>query len=501
VAATTGLWSVLKTGNSWTDEGKILDLNDQPTSVVEDANGNLLVGMNVNGLFAISFQKDDKGDIILDKPLIKHFDKTSGLQSGFATSFVFNGKNYFNTNDSIYIFDERKKIFYSDSSDKVIAALKGYDLSRMNIFPQDSLGRLWMTDNNKLYMAAAWTDGSYKWVSAPFNSFADEVVTKVYPEKNGAVWFGTGSGLVRYDFGKEKSGRTNFPALVRSVKIGGDSTIYFGGGLENAATPEIGYKNNSLKFTYAATSFEGKNNNQFKIFLEGFDKGWSAWSAETIKDYTNLSPGRYNFRVAAKNALGIESSEAVYSFEILPPWYRTWLAYGLYILAFLLSALAVGRWQRHRVIAKERQLSEFREAKLKAEAENEQRKNIELISEMGKDITSSLSIEHIINTVYAHVNKLMDASIFGIGIIDKDKQKLEFPATKEKGETLPSYSYYLDDKKRPASWSFNNKKEIFMNDFEKEHQTYISDIPAPTEGQNTDSIIYLPLIYKEKSIG
>ncbi|HLY72070.1 MAG TPA: ATP-binding protein, partial [Puia sp.] len=116
-------------------------------------------------------------------------------------------------------------------------------------------------------------------------------------------------------------------------------------------------------------------------------------------------------------------------------------------------------------------------------------------------ITASLSIGHIIDTVYAHVNKLMDASIFGIGIIDKDKQKLDFPATKEKGETLPSYSYYLDDKKRPASWCFNNEKEIFMNDFEKEHQAYISDIPAPTEGQNTESIIYLPLIYKEKSIG
>ena len=501
VGTTSGLWSILKTGNGWADEGKILDLNDQPTSIVEDANGNLLVGTNVNGLFAISFQKDDKGSIMLNKPLIKHFDKTSGLQSGGVTSIILNSKNYFNTTDSIYTFDERKKIFYSDSTDKIIASLKGYDLSRLIIFPQDSIGRLWMADNSKLYVAAAQADGSYKWVSAPFNSFADEVVTKVYSEKNGAVWFGTGNGLVRYDFAKENIHKTNFPALVRSVKIGSDSTIYFGGDLRSAAEPDIGYKNNSLKFTYTATSYEGKNNNQFKIFLEGFDKGWSAWSIETTKDYTNLSPGKYNFRVAAKNALGIESGEAVYSFEILPPWYRTWWAYSLYIVSFVLSALAIGRWQRHRVIAKERQLSEFREAKLRAEAENEQRKNIELIGEMGKDITSSLSIEHIINTVYAHVNKLMDASIFGIGIIDKDKQKLEFPATKEKGETLPSYSYYLDDKKRPASWSFNNKKEIFMNDFEKEHQAYISDIPEAAEGQNTDSIMYLPLIYKGKSIG
>ncbi len=328
------------------------------------------------------------------------------------------------------------------------------------------------------------------------------MVTKVYSEKNGIVWFGTGSGVLRYDFAKEKSGRTNFPALVRSVKIGSDSTIYFGGSLENAATPEIGYKNNSLKFTYAATGFEGKNNNQFKIFLEGFDKGWSGWSTETIKDYTNLSPGRYNFRVAAKNAL---ASRAVkLSIHLKYCHHGTehgWLiASTFWHLFYLRWLLAVGK--RHRVIAKERQLSEFREAKLKAEAENEQRKNIELISEMGKDITSSLSIEHIINTVYAHVNKLMDASIFGIGIIDKDKQKLEFPATKEKGETLPPYSYHLDDKKRPARLGASTIRKRFLLMILRKSTRLISLIsPEAAEGQNTDSIIYLPLIYKEKSIG
>jgi signal transduction histidine kinase len=452
-------------------------------------------------LFAISFQKDDRGNITLIKPLIKHFDKASGLQSGSVYVLVINGKNYFATTDSVYLFDKRKNKFYPDGSDKFIASLKGYDLSHMGLFPQDSLGRLWMADNSKLYLANLQSDGSYKWTSEPFNSFADEVVNKLYSEKNGTLWIGTASGVVRYDFAKENSGKENFPALVRSVKIGIDSMIYFGGGSDRAVEPEIGYKTNSLKFTYAATSFEGKNNNQFKMFLEGFDKGWSSWSPETTKDYTNLSPGKYTFHITAKNGLGIESSEGSYSFEILPPWYRTWWAYSLYIVAFVLAALAVGRWQRHRVIAKERQLSEYREAKLKADAENEQRKNIELISEMGKDITASLSIEHIINTVYTHVNKLMDASIFGIGIIDKEKLKLDFPATKEKGETLPPYSYYLDDKKRPASWCFNNKKEIFMNDFEKEHQAYISDIADPTEGQNSESIMYLPLIYKDRSIG
>lgn len=37
---------------------------------------------------------------------------------------------------------------------------------------------------------------------------------------------------------------------------------------------------------------------QFK--LDGFDDDWSEWTIEHRKDYTNLSPGNYKFRVKAK---------------------------------------------------------------------------------------------------------------------------------------------------------------------------------------------------------
>ena len=40
-----------------------------------------------------------------------------------------------------------------------------------------------------------------------------------------------------------------------------------------------------------------------------------------------------------------------------------------------------------------------------------------------------------------------------------------------------------------------------MNDFEKEHQDYIEYIPAAAAGDNTASVIYLPLVNKDKNIG
>jgi signal transduction histidine kinase/ligand-binding sensor domain-containing protein len=497
----SGLWSVLQTGSGWKDEGQLLSAAGQKTSIVEDNDGSLWISTLASGAFHIIFAKSERGDIVLDKSSIEHFDRANGLEEGQLYISRIDGVNYFTTPDSIYKFDNRRKIFYSDTSDKMIAAFyKLADGKTVNFFQPDSLGRLWLGTNSTLGMGTRSQDGTYDWTTAPFKRFANERINEVYAEKNGITWFFGSSSVIAYNFTK-KNTNTGFSALVRNVDIGGDSTIYFGQPLKDSVTARISFDYNSVKFRFSATSYEGKNSNIFKTFLSGFDKSWSSWSAESTKEYTNLPPGNYSFMVIAQNIVGTQSTTGTYSFEILPPWYRTWWAYVCYPILLVLGAIGFARTVRRRAISKEREHAELREAKLKADAENERRKNIELISEMGKDITASLSIEHIIDTVYLHVNKLMDASVFGIGIVNKDKHILQFPATKEKGETLKGYSYDLDDATRPASWCFNNKTEIFINDFGKEHQLYITDIPAPAEGENAESIIYLPLIYKNKTIG
>ncbi len=99
--------------------------------------------------------------------------------------------------------------------------------------------------------------------------------------------------------------------------------------------------------------------------LEGFDDHWSSWNNKTEKEYTNLPEGDYHFRVRAKNIYEHVSQEAVYGFTILPPWYRTWWAYGFYILLFgsVISTAVVG-YARHRTkeqakaLEKERKINE-----------------------------------------------------------------------------------------------------------------------------------------------
>lgn len=61
----------------------------------------------------------------------------------------------------------------------------------------------------------------------------------------------------------------------------------------------------------------------------------------------------------------------MYSFTILPPWWRTWWAYGGYAVLFGLLVFAVDRIQRRRLLKRERERAELREAKLRAEAAQE----------------------------------------------------------------------------------------------------------------------------------
>jgi len=127
--------------------------------------------------------------------------------------------------------------------------------------------------------------------------------------------------------------------------------------------------------------------------------------------------------------------------------------------------------------------------------------DVEMLSGIGKDITSTLSVEGIIEKVYKNVNTLMDASVFFIGIYNEKEQCIDFKGAKEKGKTFPQFHYNLDDDTRIAVWCFKNQKEVFMNDYQNERGNYLSKIKDVVVGDPPESIMYLPLNYKQKRIG
>jgi transcriptional regulator with GAF, ATPase, and Fis domain len=127
--------------------------------------------------------------------------------------------------------------------------------------------------------------------------------------------------------------------------------------------------------------------------------------------------------------------------------------------------------------------------------------NVKLLSEIGMKITQSLSIEKIIETVYENVNQLMDAVAFGIGIYQPEQNRLEFKGAMELGKPLPIFYHYQGDETRYSIWCLNNQKEVFLNDAFTEYFRYVKRRAAPVAGEDPESIIYLPLVSKDVSIG
>lgn len=129
--------------------------------------------------------------------------------------------------------------------------------------------------------------------------------------------------------------------------------------------------------------------------------------------------------------------------------------------------------------------------------------NARLLSEIGMQITSTHSIPEIIDQVYDNINKLMDANIFGIAIPNKANTNLVFPHLMEKGKPLDNLSFDLKDESRLAVLCFNHGREIIMGDFAVEFPNFVNGLEfiEPIAGEQTRSIIYLPLYIRGTVIG
>ena len=58
-----------------------------------------------------------------------------------------------------------------------------------------------------------------------------------------------------------------------------------------------------------------------------------------------MKEGIYNFKLKAKGADGNWTAPISYSFQVLPPWYRTWWAYSLYAAIIGISIYSFIRWR------------------------------------------------------------------------------------------------------------------------------------------------------------
>lgn len=337
-------------GERWRDAGRVPGLTDAVRTLVEDDAGRVWAGTYNTGLLRVDLSGLGDDGTVGALP-VERFGLEHGLPSiNYNLVFPVGGQPTFATSAGIYRFDEATRRFGPDPR---YAGL--FERPRtVYVLHDDPANGLWAytedpaTGLKETGLVRTLADGTRQWDPRPLRAFTGQETFAIHADGDGVAWFGVGDGLFRFDGRIPKDYAQPFDTLLRKVS-GAHNTLLYGG---HGPAPAVAlpYAANSLRFEYAAPSFDGEDAIRFQVKLEGSDSGWSDWSAEDYKDYNNLFEGEYVFRVRAKNLYDTIGTEASYRFSVLPPWYRTAWAYLGYALALGLAGWALLRWRLRRVL-------------------------------------------------------------------------------------------------------------------------------------------------------
>jgi len=159
-----------------------------------------------------------------------------------------------------------------------------------------------------------------------------ELSGKCFLVDSDKVFIGTNDGLIEYNT-RPITNNFRFSTFISKITQGVDT-----GGIQNYTTgfnfpePELEYRKNDIRFFAAASDYYDKNELEFSFYLEGKDTAYSEWGKNNRFVFQGLHEGHYVIHIKSRNILGAEGKPVSFAFTILPPWYRTYWAYALYLL-------------------------------------------------------------------------------------------------------------------------------------------------------------------------
>ncbi|MEP7373986.1 MAG: LuxR C-terminal-related transcriptional regulator [Chitinophagaceae bacterium] len=118
---------------------------------------------------------------------------------------------------------------------------------------------------------------------------------------------------------------------------------------------------------------------------------------------------------------------------------------------------------------------------------------LRVLNEITDLVTPQLSLEQIIASIYQNVNQLMDAYQFCVGIYNEEEGLIHYKGMIENNKRLPDFSFNAADDGRLASWCIRERRDIFINDFDRDYKNYLAVKPTPFAGIQPQAALYTPL--------
>lgn len=398
-------------------------INNGCYSILDDGNGILWTGSNA-GLYTFDkkTKKFSKHKFTLQEPRLDN----RLISCLFKDS---RGKIWIGTNAGLFL---------SDSTQSSICSFEGKDgLGFTDIYINSVLeinNHIWIGTNKGLFRYSI-KGNKFRKFNISDGLPSDNVYSIMNEDGSKLIWLSTGQGVCSFN---PKTGTfKNYNNLYGSANEfttgsackGKDGTIYFGGlkGVTNfypsnvtenpySPTPFISdisafYKqiepsgkyeitrdecgipkkakissaNNILNIKFAVCNPLSNGKNTFYYFLEGFDKQWYETSGQEVS-YSNLTPGKYIFRLKAANNDGkISKGEANVPITVLPRWYQSIVTKLILAALFLLLVFYIIHFRTKRI-----------GMKLQLEMERNEK---ERIARMGQErINFFISLSHGLRT-------------------------------------------------------------------------------------------------------
>jgi signal transduction histidine kinase/ligand-binding sensor domain-containing protein len=166
---------------------------------------------------------------------------------------------------------------------------------------------------------------------------------------DGRMWFSTTRGIISIDATHLVRNTLPPPVTIWSLTSGPRRYPNRGTRLH------LPVHTTDLEIEYTAGALTVPERVRFRYKLEGSDRDWQEVGSRREALYTNLSPGRFTFRVTASNNDGVWSNEgASIDFMIAPAFYQTTWFYVLCGLACVALLAALYRMRMRQVAAQVR---------------------------------------------------------------------------------------------------------------------------------------------------
>lgn len=297
---------------------------------------------------------------------------------------------------------------------------------------EDAAGKFWIGTEEGGLLNFNRTNGSFRQITEK-DGLPGNAILNIIPDKGGHLWMSTYNGVARYGTadGRIKnfyasdglqsnqfsynaalrlstgeilmggikgfnifhpdsiSERTVFPALrISGLRISNEDARPTG-------TVVLPYHKAMFSLDYVALEYSAPDKINYAYLLEGWDKEWNYVRQLRTANYSRLQEGNYTLRVKSTNADGIWNPEELrIAVRVLPPWYRTWWAYGFYVLLVAGILYAYRLYQRRQA----RMDYELQLSRLRMEQEKElNEKKLSFFTNVSHEFRTPLTL--IINPV------------------------------------------------------------------------------------------------------